>query len=188
MRFEELKRGKVTLTNFTKLGKSRLMEILEWRNHDDIRKWMNNSTIIGVESHLAFVEKLRNNQKSFYWLAERKGRNCGVVYLHVLPKNSTGAEWGLYVAPQFLGTGIGLELSFESTHLFFEQIGLKVLYGNVKSDNYESLRLHKAFHYSVISTNTSSEFVHLMLEKQYYMELPKDFLDFQKMLVKGRFL
>jgi UDP-4-amino-4,6-dideoxy-N-acetyl-beta-L-altrosamine N-acetyltransferase len=150
MAYEILERGNIQLISFIKLDKASLLEILSWRNHEEIRKQMNTTDIIAEERHLIFVESLKRREDLIYWLIERKGKRCGVVYLINKSTRFTVAEWGFYAAPGFLGTGIGFEMAYECIKLFFEEIGVQKLHGYIKETNYENLRLQQVIGFKTL--------------------------------------
>lgn len=185
MKFEVLERGKIHLTSFTKLDRALQMEILNWRNNFDIRTQMNNTEIISDNCHLTFCESLKDRENQIYWLVRRKGKPCGVVYLISKSKVFTDAEWGFYAAPTFLGTGIGLEMAYESIQLFFEEIGIQNLHGYIKETNQENVRMQQAIGFKtlgLIEKDGVSLVETILTEK-----LPEEtFKNFKKRLFYGR--
>ena len=49
-----------TKAKLRKLENKDLSTILEWRNHDDIRKWMVNTSIISYDDHLQWFIRNQN--------------------------------------------------------------------------------------------------------------------------------
>ena len=57
----------IKFVNFTHLGKSDLIRILEKRNSDEIRSKMVNRAPIPLESHLKFCEHLKKDNSKLYF-------------------------------------------------------------------------------------------------------------------------
>lgn len=182
MRLEELKRGKITLLSFTKLKEDTLLQILAWRNHERIRAQMRTTDIITLDDHLAFCKRLKDDLDVHYWLVERKEKSCGVVYLHSMERNFETSEWGYYASPQFLGTGIGLEMAFEAIKIFFETIGVKSLHGYIKETNIENRRIQKIIGFKEIGVvkKHGVKLIDTVLEEKIPEE---EFKHFQKRLL-----
>lgn len=184
MHFEDLKRGRIRLTNFTRLDEANLLEILEWRNDINIRSQMVNSELISPHSHLNFCSKLVNQKESIYWLVRRKDVSCGVVYLHRLANDYSKSEWGYYTSTKFHGSGVGMEIAYESIQLFYEIIGVKLLYGYIKVTNLENLRMQKVlgFRQLGVVVKNSQELIETVRDSKF---TEMDFKSFQKRVIYG---
>jgi UDP-4-amino-4,6-dideoxy-N-acetyl-beta-L-altrosamine N-acetyltransferase len=185
MKYEVLERGRIQLTSFIKLDQALLLEVLSWRNHEAIRMQMSSTEMIPDESHLTFCESLKGREDVIYWLAGRKGKRCGVVYLISKANGFTEAEWGFYAAPIFLGSGIGVEMAYESIQLFFEEIGVQNLHGHIKETNQENLRLQQFIGFKTLGI-IEKEGVTLV-DTVLTEKLPEEtFKIFQKRMLHGR--
>lgn len=185
MRHEFLKRGKISITSFTLLDEEMLLEILGWRNHNDIRLMMNEMKPIRPADHLRFCSNLVENTQARYWLARRKEKPCGVVYLHSLENDFIKSEWGFYLSPNYLGSGVGLEIAYEAIQLFFEKIGVRKLFGYVKETNLENLRLQKLIGFKSGALLVKNDV--RLVETTLTQKLPEEeFKNFQKRVIYGR--
>ncbi len=185
MEYEVLERGRIHLTSFIILDKDSLFEILGWRNQEAIRMQMINTEIIPDDIHLTFCESLKGREDVIYWLVERKGKRCGVVYLINKSIRFTDAEWGFYLAPAFLGTGIGLEIAYECIKLFFEEIGVQSLHGYIRETNYENLRMQQAIGFKTLGIVEKDGVT--LIDTVLTEKLPEaTFKFFQKRLLHGR--
>lgn len=179
--------GNIVFQNFINLDEADLIEILDWRNHPDINDKMVNSDVIPIESHLSFVSGLKSNTKATYWRVLRKDKPCGVINIHFFPGNHKYAEWGMYLAPKFLGTGIGLEIGYEALKYFFMTYKLEVMHAYVKETNHENLRLQAFYKFKAYKDRQDKEgMVHLELDKETFTNLPKDFKTFKKSIINER--
>lgn len=176
----EIRRGNISLVNFTELSDSILKELLIWRNDINIRSKMKSSVLINEEEHLSFVENLKKSKKSYYWLALRKNIKIGTVYLHL---DDNEAEWGYYLAPDYIGSGLGLELGYESIHIFFEEFRIYQLNGYVKTTNKENRNLQEILHFKLNEFKNNGLFHYYMSENDF-KAMPKTYKEFKKTLFK----
>jgi UDP-4-amino-4,6-dideoxy-N-acetyl-beta-L-altrosamine N-acetyltransferase len=169
--------------DFVDLQKDDLLKILAWRNHKDVRKWMKNTNVISKAEHFEFVNNLSGDTSRKYWYVKCKKKPTSVVYLNNLHKNE--AEWGIYLAPNKIGSGLGLEICYYSMKLFFEELGLDKIHGYVKRTNHENIKLQKMISFKINSKD--DEFIHFTLNKERYIfKYPDNFKKFRKQIVYGR--
>jgi pseudaminic acid synthase len=87
----------ITLRAFTELNDAEIGMILEWRNHQEVRRWMRNDALISPEDHRMFIKNLENSDNKFYWLVFAAGLPIGVISLTKLAGEIF--EGGLYKNP-----------------------------------------------------------------------------------------
>ena len=112
--------------NFVSLNEPEVHQILEWRNHIDVRKWAYSQDIIPIEKHISFIEGLKNNPYKRFWLVQRKGIAIGVMSMVDIKEKS--GEWGIYIAPDFHKKHLGVEFCYYSLLYLFEVIEMDSLY------------------------------------------------------------
>lgn len=98
----------VFLVNFINLNNEESEMVRNWRNNENIRRWMFSDHIISQEEHIRFIEGLKKNSKNFYWVVKNKeGEYLGVVSLNRVDFKNKNAYLGIYVSPdcQQVGTG-----------------------------------------------------------------------------------
>jgi len=107
-----------TFKNFVCLTEEEKMMILDWRNHENVRKEMVNKELISVENHLRFFESLKNRSDCYYWLVtDKEGTKLGVLDLvHIVEIDDIG-EIGFYLNQSELGRGFDFML--ESLYFVF---------------------------------------------------------------------
>ena len=129
--------------HFSKLDKDLARQVLAWRNHPEIRKWMYNKDVISEEDHFQFLQQLPRQRHRFYWLIKEGDKDLGVIDL----ANCKGgeSEWGFYLNPKYIGGGKALRLFHHALHFFFQKIHLKKVYGYVACENTNSLLLNELF-------------------------------------------
>ncbi|MBT8297890.1 MAG: UDP-4-amino-4,6-dideoxy-N-acetyl-beta-L-altrosamine N-acetyltransferase [Maribacter sp.] len=183
---EYYSRGNIKYVNFTSLEREDLLTILDWRNREEVRSMMRSNTIINEKTHFNFVEKLKQSDTSYYWLVTRKDRPCGVVYLQFeLDQQRDKAEWGYYLSPSFIGTGVGLEVGFEAIHMFFQEFKLKELRGYVKKQNQQNLQLQHLFGFRQEERVSSDDLIGFVMFEGDYGNLENEFKSFRRKLIRN---
>ncbi len=146
--------------NFVSLTHEEKLMVLEWRNHDKVRKMMVNKDIISETEHLRFIENLKEREDCFYWLVvDREGNDIGVLdIIHVDEKNDAG-ELGFYLNP--LEVGKGFEFVLECDYFIFNTIKLGNNLITIDVDNKDVLMLNAYF-------GTTFEGIKEIEGKKYY--------------------
>jgi UDP-4-amino-4,6-dideoxy-N-acetyl-beta-L-altrosamine N-acetyltransferase len=117
-------------TKFQDLSLEEKKEVLKWRNHTEIRKWMLNKEKIPLKEHLKFIENLKNSNKIYI-----KVEDIGVI--NFILKNGY-AEFGIHKNPEKQGVGkklIEFGISYAFNILKTPKIILYVFENNKKAIN-----------------------------------------------------
>lgn len=131
------------LVNFINLTVDEKLEILKWRNDDNIRKWMFNDRIIETGNHLKFIENLKNDHKNFYWrVSDSNGLKYGVISLNKLDADNENSYLGIYKNPDLDKPGAGLALMKTLFHAAFKLCGLHTLKLEVTADNERAINFY----------------------------------------------
>jgi len=131
------------IINFTALSREEKLEILKWRNHDDIRKWMFNDNIIEENSHLNFIENLKCDRKNYYWRLSDE-RNCGpgVISINKIDTINKNAYLGIYKNPYITGGQAGTSLINALFYIAFKKLELHTLKLEVTFDNRRAINFY----------------------------------------------
>lgn len=172
--------------NYTTLSTQDLEQILSWRNDESVKKWMRNTNEITWDEHIRFVNSLKENKKAFHYLVNRKNQNCAVVNFTFEQIDSKEAEWGIYLSPQILGSGIGLEICFHTLHFFFNNFDANEIFGFVKAENTENIHLQELLGLQIVDEKLDSgiKYIKMSIQKNKYQQMPKDYLTLKKQLFK----
>lgn len=130
----------IEFKNFTNLNQDEIGMILQWRNCDDVRKWMYNSGIISLQEHKKFIESLKNNIEKKYFLICQNNSYIGVIYLTDITNENNSAELGLYTNPQV--RGVGKTLMQCIIEYGFNELSLKRLTAEVFLANSRAIDLY----------------------------------------------
>lgn len=127
--------GPYTYRNFITLSLEEKLMILRERNHPDVKKWMFTKEDITEEGHLAYIESLKTRDDAYYWLMERDGAPVGVLSIIHCDFEKEEGEPGYYLFASEQEGGNGLEMQYYYKKFFFEELGLKNLFGHLLYGN-----------------------------------------------------
>lgn len=127
--------GPYTYRNFITLSLEEKLMILRERNHPDVKKWMFTKEDIQEESHLAFIEGLKDRDDKYYWLMEREGEAVGVLSIIHCDFEKEEGEPGYYLFASQQDGGTGLEMQYYYKKFFFDTLGAKNIFGHLLYGN-----------------------------------------------------
>lgn len=131
--------GKYTYVNFVLLSQAELLEVLGWRNHPSVRKYLNNNDLIQENEHLSFCYNLNNNNEKFYWLVKKNNKPIGVLNIINVDYSERTCESGFYLVPDLLGSGEGLFVMRNYKTFLLKELKFKAVYGHNFYDNMSAL-------------------------------------------------
>lgn len=127
---------------FGDLSTAEHQQVLSWRNHSEVRRWMYTPDVIAWEEHVAFVGRLQGDFPHAYWRVDQGAERLGVVYLNRISLVHRQAWLGLYGNPDLVGQGVGAKLGKVLQRLAFADLGLHALRLEVLTDNLRAQRLY----------------------------------------------
>lgn len=147
--------GNIIFKNYVQLSLDEKKKVLEFRNHLFVRGMMHNKEEIKLNNHLDFINKLNSDKKNCYWVVIRKNKLIGSVYLNKINSADKSAFWGIFLNPDYIGTGIGVEIQYEAMKLFFEVLKFKTVFSEVLKTNEDSLSIQSKFSFKSIEESTN---------------------------------
>lgn len=133
-------------TPFFLLDESSQETILQWRNSDGVRRWMDHTDPISLDDHLRFCGNLRHVEDRTYLRVDRDTTPIGVINLVDVVLDRGTASLGLYKSPETHGIGIGSDL-MRMIHAVARFLRIDVLYLHVRHDNARAISLYRDFGY-----------------------------------------
>lgn len=132
--------GERDLSCIRPMAERDLVEVLSWRNHPEVRRYMYTQNVISLEEHARwFAEESQDPQKHLL-VFEMDTVPVGFVKIHQISNGGT-AEWGFYVAPD-APKGVGGALGWAALRYSFESAKLHKICGSVLAFNERSIRYH----------------------------------------------
>ena len=161
---------------FQNLTDQELWMVLEWRNHPLIRKWMNNTEPISLDTHLQFVKSLKLDQKRACYLVKEDARFIGVIQLNDINTNAVH-DVGMYVNPELVKRGAGMRLGFYGAQYLFSREGLNSLSFKALRENKEALSLWRVLGIKQVG-ESSGDLIYGRLLREDFLARPQDFKGF----------
>ncbi|SMM99278.1 hypothetical protein SPONN_400 [uncultured Candidatus Thioglobus sp.] len=146
--------GGVILIDFVDLNLKEKKMVLDWRNNENIKKWMYSQNDIKIENHLDFINNLIYAQQKQYILIKKDGQYIGVIYFSDIDYKSKECEFGLYTNP-LETTGFGRILMQTCIKYVFYILRLNTIKLEVFSNNTKAKKLYDKFNFKEISTNNT---------------------------------
>jgi len=119
-----------------------LEQVLAWRNHPEVRRYMYTTHEIGLDEHRAWFARASENSAVHLLIYEHQGRASGFVNI-TFGRSPKVADWGFYLSPD-AARGTGRSLGKEALKYAFEQLCLHKVCGQALGFNERSIAFHKA--------------------------------------------
>ncbi len=132
--------------NFCNMTNKEIQNILKYRNHPFIRNKMYSDNIIDEKTHYNFIESLKNNEYSKYFLVQENNCDIGVINLIRINIKHKQAYLGIYKNP-FLDNdkhkSYGHLLMKMIKYIAFKHYNLNMLYLEVISINEIAIKFYE---------------------------------------------
>jgi UDP-4-amino-4,6-dideoxy-N-acetyl-beta-L-altrosamine N-acetyltransferase len=132
----------VTVHRLRPMTQADLEQVLCWRNHPEVRRFMYTAHEIALEEHRKWFFRATCNPAVDLMIYERHGQARGFVNI-TREKCPEVADWGFYLAPD-APKGTGQYLGVQALTYVFEELGLHKLCGQALGFNERSIAFHKA--------------------------------------------
>ncbi|MBT5491830.1 UDP-4-amino-4,6-dideoxy-N-acetyl-beta-L-altrosamine N-acetyltransferase, partial [bacterium] len=134
-----------TITAISEISDADKLLVLEWRNNENIRKWMYDSTLISQDTHLKFIENLKYDENNKYFLVQENKINIGVIYFNKIDYKQKECYFGLYANPFINIAGVGSILEEVCIKYIFDILKLDKLKLEVLEENIRAINLYKKY-------------------------------------------
>ena len=153
------------LINFVNLTDREKEMVRVWRNDESIRRWMYTRHVIDKKEHSDFIERLRSEDRNFYWLLkDRQSEYIGVIDLKKENKADRQAYLGIYKRPDCKMLGAGDVLMKNLKMLAFDIADLQVLKLEVSDDNERAIKFYKRMGFQ--EEGRRNEFIVMSMTKE----------------------
>jgi len=142
---------RLKLVNILDVNDELKEKVRQWRNKEEIRKFMTNQDIISKEGHLNWLRSLKSSKAYKAWIVFYKGAPIGLINLSKINYHQKSAFTGIYIGEnEYKGKGLGKCMRFQQMRIFFEGMKFKILYVAVLSCNFVNLSFMKKFKFREI--------------------------------------
>jgi len=157
--------GEVDLCNYVNLNENDKMQVLNMRNHPEIKKWMYNPDLILEVDHFDFIKNLEIDTEKRYFLVKQKGNTIGSInFLKINYDNSV--ELGIYTNPFLKFKGFGRLLESAASHYAFTELGVRKIRLQVLSNNKRAINFYNKCGFKLTHTksNDCNNILHMQKE------------------------
>jgi UDP-4-amino-4,6-dideoxy-N-acetyl-beta-L-altrosamine N-acetyltransferase len=120
------------------------LQVLKIRNEEHIREWMFTQDIIKEEDHLAWIERLKDDQSQICLIITNSyAQPIGAVNLKKIDIINKNAELGFYKSLNFNEKGVMVKSLSTIINYSFDVLGLEKIYTEVFEGNSKSISIHK---------------------------------------------
>ena len=124
-----------------------LEQVLAWRNHPDVRRYMFTKHEITLDEHQRWFERSLPDPKIHLLIFEVKQQPLGFVKFDETG-NGGVADWGFYVAPD-APKGSGRQLGRAALNHAFTQLKLHKVCGQALEYNERSIQFHQSMSFQL---------------------------------------
>lgn len=149
----------IVLVNFKKVPLELQLETRNWRNSDNVRRYFQIQNI-SLDEHKAWLKTLHNDEpKTIAFLIEYNNQPVGVTYFHSINNVENETDWGIYIYDSSVrGKGIGREVLNKCIDYATNNMKMKKMNLEVKSDNMHAIKLYEAVGFKLIK-NKDKDFL-----------------------------
>lgn len=163
----------IELINYVNLRDEEKVLVLEMRNHQEIKKWMFNQTVITEKEHSSFIQNLKYDLSRQYFIVKHKDNIIGSVnFSKIIPNNY--AEFGLYVNPYIKINGMGKLLNYASGYYAFKKLNVNKLKLKVLSKNERAINFYKKCGFRLFKKQTMGCLIVEYMERNLVEEYIND--------------
>jgi len=133
--------GDYIYKNYTALNDEEKKIALDFRNKN--REWMINKNIISLDEHLKWIESLKENKTTLYYLVFKNKTPFIAIDFHDIDHTHKEAYWGYFLGNENFKSEV-LKIEKCIINIAFNQLGLKKLLCINAIDN-PVINIHKFF-------------------------------------------
>ncbi len=135
----------INLVPFTALDTESQMKVREIRNEENVRKWMYTDQVIGANEHLAWINRLKQDDRQIVFVALNDVHTpLGVVSVNAIDRLHKKTDWAYYLTETARG-GLGSAIEYSFINFIFDSLGMEKLNCEVIKGNDAVVKLHKKF-------------------------------------------
>jgi UDP-4-amino-4,6-dideoxy-N-acetyl-beta-L-altrosamine N-acetyltransferase len=131
---------KVILREITKCN----LEQKKVRNLESVRRSMYTDHMIGLDEHLAWIDRLESDTKQIVFVVFLNDKVSGVVSINALDRLHKKSDWAFYLDDKARG-GLGAALEYGLINYAFDTLGLEKLNCEVIETNPSVVKMHLKF-------------------------------------------
>ena len=145
------------LIDFVDLTLKERLIALNWRNSDEIKKWMYLQNAISTKTHLDFIDELQFSKERQYLLVKKESNYVGIVNFTSINFDKKQSYFGLYANPFDKMKGVGQVLEEVCIKYVFDLLRLNKLKLEVFSDNLRAINLYEKYNFKEVGVKSIND-------------------------------
>lgn len=130
-------------------------EVLNWRNSEDVRRFMIHRHDITLDEHRNWLKRLSIEKTQQCWVVFIDEDSVGTAYITNIDWKSHRCEWGFYIGnPEYRGKGLAKLVLFKFLEKIFVELKLECLLTRVFLENIAALTLYRKFGFRELKQET----------------------------------
>ena len=123
-----------------KVSEADLKQILEWRNHLEVRQFMLNRNVISLREHIQWFARMSKDPNKRMYIVEELGKPLGFVQFDNACAGGV-SNWGFYAVPNS-PKGTGMKIGIAVLNHAFLDLQLHKVCGQAIATNEASIKFH----------------------------------------------
>ncbi|MAU40386.1 MAG: UDP-4-amino-4,6-dideoxy-N-acetyl-beta-L-altrosamine N-acetyltransferase [Kordiimonas sp.] len=119
--------------------------VLDWRNQENVRKYMYNDRVITPGEHARWIEATLQADNRAYFIFQHQGRPIGLVGFYDIDPVHRRADWAFYLGEGDVRKGSGAVMEYLALNYAFDELSLHKLCCEVFTFNAGVIKMHKRF-------------------------------------------
>jgi UDP-4-amino-4,6-dideoxy-N-acetyl-beta-L-altrosamine N-acetyltransferase len=121
------------------------LKILDIRNEESVRKWMYTDSIIGIDEHLSWIEKLKRDDINIEFVIMYNNSPVGTLSIASIDIQNRKANFGICLTQAYQGSGLGVIIEYAFINFYFDSLMFEKLNAEVIEGNSGVLNIHRGF-------------------------------------------
>lgn len=128
------------------LEEEHLELVRNWRNSEDVTKYMYDEKYITVEQQTIWFNKVKTATDSKYWIIEFNNKKLGLASITSIDKVLQSCYWAFYLGDTSVrGGGIGAKVEYNVIEYVFSVLNLNKLRCEVFKSNDKVIKMHEKY-------------------------------------------
>ncbi len=120
--------------------------VRNWRNSEDVAKYMYTENSITEKEQLNWFNSIKNESNCIYWIIEYNDKKLGLASLNGIDKTLQSCYWAFYLGDSSVrGAGIGAKIEYNVIEYVFSELKLNKLRCEVFVSNDKVIKMHEKY-------------------------------------------